>query len=293
MKRIIASIGVFLSMGVSVAWAQIVSEKVSFPGAHGEGFAYIEQVSATFQKPEGSTDKLPAVVILHGSGGIDGRGASYAAELNKHGFATLEVFMFVGNGRPNGGPTMTLTHAYGALKYLGGRQDINPQAIGVMGFSWGGVMSLRMASRRVYTAFSSDVGALNFTAHVPLYPVCWTHHKLATDPGARGYGTYSEFTGAPVLIFAGGQDDYDAPDDCKKFIEAVDKNAQAIVQLQFYPEATHGWDSPSSSSRTIYDPTARQGKGGWVLLRPDVQIANDSRKRTVEFFTQHLKTQVR
>ena len=293
MKHAMISIGIFLSTIGSTTCAQVSSENVVFPGAHGDGFAYMEQVSATFQKPENSKDKLPVVVILHGSGGIDGRGASYAAELNKNGFATLEVFMFVANGRPRGGSATTLTHAYGALKYLGARQDINPQAIGVMGFSWGGNMALRMASKSVYTAFSSDVGALRFAAHAPFYPVCWTHNKLALDASAAGYGTYAEFTGAPVLIFAGGQDDYGAPDDCKKFVEAVDMNARGTVQLQFYPDATHGWDSPASRSRTINDPVAHQGKGGRVRMWPDARVADDSRKRAVEFFTQHLKAQMR
>ena len=179
------------------------------------------------------------------------------------------------------------------MKYLGARQDVNPQAIGVMGFSWGGNMALRMASKSVHAAFSPDVGALRFAAHAPLYPVCWVHNQLALDASAAGYGTYAEFTGAPVLVFAGGQDDYGAPDDCKKFVEAVDKNARGTVQLRFYPDATHGWDSPPSRSRTIYDPAAHQGKGGSVRMWPDARVAEDSRQRIVEFFTQHLKAQAR
>jgi dienelactone hydrolase len=91
-----------------------------------------------FPTGEEAKGQVPAVVILHGSGGIDGRGEFHAKPLNAAGIATLEVFMFTSGNRPRGGSRSNFTHMYGALNYLANRHDIDPQRIGVMGFSWGG-----------------------------------------------------------------------------------------------------------------------------------------------------------
>ena len=40
--------------------------------------------------------KLPAVLILHGSAGVDARGDFYEAALNKAGIATLQIDMWQG-----------------------------------------------------------------------------------------------------------------------------------------------------------------------------------------------------
>jgi uncharacterized protein len=47
---------------------------------------------ATFVVPPKSA-AVPAVVVLHGSGGVDGRGAYHAEALHRRGIATLEVDM--------------------------------------------------------------------------------------------------------------------------------------------------------------------------------------------------------
>ena len=261
--------------------------KVSFPGAKAEGYKSVDKVTATLQMPEGTKNKVPAVIILHGSGGIDGRGNFYAEELNKNGIATLEVYMFTKGGRPRGGTKKTFTHAYGALRYLAERPDIDPKAIGVMGFSWGGVMSLRMASTFLTEVFMADTAGLRFAAHAPFYPLCWAHLRSANDPQDP---QYKALTGLPVLIFAGGKDDYDSsPEDCSKFLAVLPESTRSHVALQFYPDATHKWDS--QGHRTEFrDRFAHGGKGGWVNIKPDRKIAKDSRMKVVEFFSRTLKT---
>lgn len=259
-------------------------EKVSFPGAKSEGFAFAEQVSATLNTPESTIKPFPAVVILHGSSGIDGRGAYYADSLNGAGIATLEVFMFAPGQRPKGGHANNLTQAFGALKYLASRPDIDARRIGVLGFSAGGAISLRVASKSVNDSFRPSIGELRFAAHAPLYPVCWLHRKMASDPQDPGYGSYAALTGSPVLILAGGEDDFDGADGCQKFLETLPEAPRKQVQLQYYPKATHGWDALSRSWTTVYDPAGWQGKGGNVRIQPDAVTAKESRTRVTEFF---------
>ena len=104
-------------------------------------------VSATLEMPETATRPVPAVVVLHGSGGIDGRGEFHAKALRKVGYATLEVFMFEPGNRFKEGHISTLTHDYGALAYLEGRRDIIPAKIGALGFSCSVIPSSGARSR--------------------------------------------------------------------------------------------------------------------------------------------------
>lgn len=256
-------------------------EKVTFSGAEARGYSHAEVVSAELQIPKDAKGRTPAIVILHGSGGIDGRGRFHAEALNEAGFATLEVYMFDRGQRPRQGGVATLTHGFGALKYLAGRPDIDPGKIGVMGFSFGANMTLRMASKTVSDAFLPNASDPRFAAHAPFYPSCWVF---------KSAGDYQTLTGAPVLLFAGGRDDYEtSPDACKEFLDALPQSTRGHVALRFYPDATHGWDTQRGEPFTITDRYAFGGRGGLARIHPNPAVAEDSRKQVVEFFTRVLK----
>src|SRR2546421_5006080 len=48
--------------------------------------------------PRPGTDRLPAVVLLHGSGGVGGNLLDWESELNSLGFATFVLDAFTGRG---------------------------------------------------------------------------------------------------------------------------------------------------------------------------------------------------
>jgi hypothetical protein len=116
---------------------------------------------------------LPAVVILHGSAGVDFRGDFYARALNASGIATLEIDMWEARGIDTAAdrpplPLFTYPDAFGALKFLSEHPNIDPDRIGVIGFSWGGVIAMASATE----LYSSQFGeGLRFSAHVAHYPV--------------------------------------------------------------------------------------------------------------------------
>ena len=236
-------------------------------------------VPATLRIPQVASG-MPAVVIVHGSSGIDSRGPSYAAELNKAGIATLEIDMWAARGitgglnRPRSVPE-TLPDAYGAFTYLAANPAIDAKRIGIMGFSWGGVVSMLTATRP-YTDQYLAAG-VKFAAHAPNYPLCWVYNA------APGY-EFRSFTGAPVLIQGGELDTYDLPDTCPKLAQSLEATAPGLLSVRMYPNATHAFDRVSEPTTTVTDPFSHLGRGGDVLFEANPVAASQSRASTVAFF---------
>jgi dienelactone hydrolase len=243
---------------------------------------------------------LPAVLILHGSSGVDSRGDFYAEALNAMGIATLEIDMWEARGLGGGGdrpplPIYTYPDAFTALAYLSSREEIDPDRIGILGFSWGGFVSMASAEELYANTFG---GNLRFAAHVAHYPVCYgfnnTDISLLLPSDEKGT-QWLDLTGAPVLIQIGSEDDYDnGAENCRSLIdELIDPKDQRAVELAVYQGAYHAWDR-LLIPLTVYDPFADEGSffttgvAPMVEVLPDVQQAYASRKRVVQFFLQNL-----
>jgi dienelactone hydrolase len=233
-------------------------------------------IGGQLRMPANEGEAIPAVVILHGSAGLDSRGALYARALNDAGIATLEIDMWGARGLAGGGerpllPTFTLPDAFGALNYLANTPRIDVQRIGVLGFSWGGVMSL-LSAEQFYT---DNLGnGLQFAAHVAHYPVCWGYN--AGIPGI----IFNNLTGAPVLIQVGSLDDYDeggAP--CENLAASFPE-----VSVKVYPNAHHAWDR-LQPPLTVQDTFSHLGAGGEVNIIPNPGKANQSTKTAVSLFS--------
>lgn len=236
-------------------------------------------VPAELRMPRGQ--KLAAVVIVHGSSGIDSRGISYAKELNAAGIATLEIDMWAARGikdaagRPKSVPE-TLPDAYGALKYLAALSQIDSQRIGIMGFSWGGVVSMLSATAPYTQQYMAGSG-LAFAAHAPNYPICWVYNRVP------GYA-FTSFTGAKLFLQGGDLDTYDLPDTCPKLALALATAAPpGVLSVKMYANATHGFDR-TEAPVTISDPYSHLGKGGEVLMAANPEAAALARAATVAFF---------
>ena len=227
----------------------------------------------------GSQQSIPAALVLHGSAGVDSRGKFYIEALNDAGIATLEIDMWAARGLTGGGdrpalPTLTVPDAFGALKYLSEIPNIDAERIGIMGFSWGGVVTMLAATESYATLYGNG---LTFAAHVAHYPVCWGYN--IGIPGME----FHNLTGNPLLIQIGNLDDYDegsAP--CENLIASLSESEQLTTSLNVYPNAYHAWDRLQPSV-TVFDPFSHLGMGGDVEIVPNPGKAFQSRTKAVHF----------
>ncbi len=271
--------------------ALTIKAKLSLPPGKGKG-----KGSECFN----SKQPVPAVVILHGSAGVDSRGDFYTRGLTAEGIATLEIDMWEARGvvsaddRPSL-PLFTYPDAFAALQYLTTRPEIAPDKIGVLGFSWGGVISMAAAEELYAGQFG---GELEFAAHVAQYPVCYGYNNPSipplNPPSERGT-QWLDLTGAPVLIQIGTEDDYDnGADNCFSLIDdLIDPNDAKKVQVVAYEGAYHAWDRLQVPI-TVPDPFADEGSIFMTGIVPEVEIIPDvdhayqSLTKVVEFFRKNL-----
>lgn len=226
-----------------------------------------------------NVSKPPVIIIAHGSGGVDERGKLYSKYLTSNGFATLEIDMWSARGL-NGGLSRpkhvneTIPDILASIDYLKENKNINSNKIGLIGFSWGGVLSMLLSD-------SSYNAPSELKAMVANYPVCWAYNKVP------GYNFNNLRENINTLIISGKKDFYDAPDDCHNLIKSIDKTDQTKVKLLELNNATHGFDNKVASS-TFYDPYAYQGKGGEVPISFNSTATKKSLEEVISFFKTKL-----
>jgi dienelactone hydrolase len=187
--------------------------------------------------PRTGTDKLPAVVLLHGSGGMGANVDRWAHEFNASGIATFAVDSFTGRGlvsvsadQARLGRLNMILDAYRALELLATHPRIDAARIALMGFSRGGQSVLYSGMKRFQRLHGPE--ALEFAAYIPFYPSCGT--TFMDD---------ESLTDKPVRIHHGAADDYVPVAPCRAYVERLRK-AGKDVQLIEYPDAHHTFDNP-------------------------------------------------
>jgi len=265
------------------AFAQSIDapgEPVVIPGTEISGWGQVGEVHGRFGRPASATAKVPAVLILHGSNGVDGRGAFYAKALQEAGIATLEITMFPPGGRPPEGVRATMPHAAAALKWLAAQPDVDVQRLGVMGFSWGGMMSVLISSELIQERrLGKDVPKP--AAFAPFYPTC-SNLKRSFSPAA------TRMSATPMLIHVGTRDDYEEGErSCDSLIAMWPEVARKQVTVRYVEGATHGFDL--QTPKQFYDKFAHAGQGGMVSVVPSPKDAAEAREAVVSFFVKHLK----
>lgn len=186
-------------------------------------------------------NKVPAMVILHGSGGDwSGRSVNLAMHLARNGIAGLAVDTFTARNlrtsddyleRLDKAPIFTqMADALSALQALRSHPWIDISRIGVTGFSLGAGSTLYMMFEPVIENVLGKDGP-RFSAYAMFYGGC------SVD--------FEDFRveGSPVLIMMGEADESMSIPACEKFQMRL-QDMGVDVELKVYAGAGHGWDNP-------------------------------------------------
>jgi dienelactone hydrolase len=210
---------------------------------------------------------FPAMVVLHGCGGVGAGSRGWAARLAGWGYLAA----IVDSLRPRkladiceSGWLLTAElraqDAFGAATYLRTRPEIDGGRIGVIGFSHGGASAIAAALAQ---PGQSSPPRQPFRAAVAYYPHCPTSMatRFATD----------------LLIVAGEADDWNPVDRCRYFVQANAEEDHAPA-IEVYRGAMHAFDVPG------LDQLSASGR----RMRENPEAAAASSELTRHFLAQHL-----
>jgi dienelactone hydrolase len=236
--------------------------------------------------PEGASTEspVPAMVVVHGSGGIQpGREMEYGALLAENGYAALVIDYYTPRGATDDVSYMirvlsvtefdAVTDAYNGLRLLQTHPAIDPGRIGVMGFSYGGMATRIAMDQRV--ADSLLGGNPPFAAHIDYYGPCFQNFR---SPAA---------TGAPLLTLRGTEDASNELPACRRR-EAELRELGASVEAHVYEGVGHSWEAlrpraMSESSPYVsgcemdYDEQGRPMTAGQYIVNVPVETSREER----------------
>ena len=236
-------------------------------------------ITGELRIPQPGVDRLPAVVLLHGSGGASGLQDNWAREFNSLGIATLIVDSFTGRAIASTAPDQDrlsrlagVVDAYRALALLAKHPRIDPRRVVVMGFSRGGGAAHWSALKR-FLAMHGPGGGLVFAGHVALYPTC---NRIFVDG--------LDVVDKPIRIFHGAADDYVPAAGCRAYVERLRKAAKDIT-LTEYPGAHHVFDNPALKNPVKLPQAQTTRRCPLLEEAPDGRIVNSQTKQPFTYAT--------
>jgi len=200
-------------------------------------------IAGELRLPSLATDRLPAMVIVHGSGGILGNDDHWARELGDMGIATFIIDGFTPRGISNTGADQSqlglltmIYDSYRALDLLAKHPRIDPERIGIMGGSRGGLVALYAALKRFQGTYGSG---REFAVYLPFYAVCGMRFLDDENVSEK-----------PIRLFHGSADDYVPVAPCRSYVARLTK-AGKNVRLTEYSGAYHLFDDPIYPLRNL------------------------------------------
>ncbi len=197
-----------------------------------------QEISAALVRPAGA-GPFPAVVQLHGCGGVEAESYRWARWFADRGYVALVVDSFGPRnlkGDCQSGPdeppiTARLDDAFGALRYLQSLPFVRPDRIAAIGWSQGGVYamavingpSLERAAKR-----GVELPPVGFAAAIGVYP-------------GGCFSLVKEQVIRPLLVLIGAADDWTPAAKCEEMVTAM-RSRGADASIVVYPGAYHYFD---------------------------------------------------
>ena len=245
-----------------------------------------ETINATVTRPSGP-GPFPAVVILHGCGGLSPQLERWSRFFADHGYVGMVVDSFgprkvKGDCAPESPDdipvTARLDDALGALRWLQAQPDVRKDRIGAIGFSQGGVYAMSVVNgpslqRAAARGVKVEPG---FAAGVGVYP-----------GGCKSL--IPQLAVRPLLVLIGGADDWTPPSFCQQMVDSM-KSRGADAAIVVYPGAYHYFDVEEQKREYldyVGNDTKPGGRGATVSYQKEA--ATDAFRQAERFFAQHLK----
>jgi dienelactone hydrolase len=225
------------------------------------------ETRGTIHSPTGA-GPWPAIVVLHGCGGVSSRTSVWGKRLADWGYLALVLDSFTSRGVKSVcttpgvvTPNMRVADVADAIDSLAQRADVEKGRFGVIGFSHGGSTAIRATQK------GFDLAKRGLVASVAYYPGCNPAFDREVD--------------VPLLILIGDQDDWTRADRCRT-LQASGFVKPGLVEAVYYPDAVHAFDS-NVKDRTV------AGRGGKQhRLAYDPIAAPDAEARTRAFLAKYL-----
>lgn len=255
----IATVLIALSASESVS-AQTLEEGQT-------GYVYYESdsgdvtLNGKIQLPDRVERQVPAIILVHGSGGIGYREDAWGELFRDNGYATMVIDMFgprnftAMSGR-NVGSAQDIFDAFNVLIK---HPNVDPDQISVMGWSWGANLTV---SSTLHTKENGNGHTLK--SMVSMYPNC-----QLTGVSEKG----SEK--AEILVVIGSKDTYTNVELCEELVATASARGRR-ARLIVYDGAYHGFDGDKSLTFT-------HGSLGTHTVRSDWEVTKRARKDVLSF----------
>jgi dienelactone hydrolase len=247
-------------------------------------------IDATLVRPAGN-GPFPAVVQLHGCGGLEPESYRWSQWFADHGYVALVVDSFGPRGvkgdcrsGPDEPPvTARLDDALGALVFLQSQPFVKGDRVAAIGWSQGGVYamsvingpSLERAKKR-----GVALPAVGFASAIGVYPGGCT--SLTNQQVIR-----------PLLVLIGGADDWTPAERCQRMVEAM-KERGADTAIVIYPGAYHYFDVEGQPLEVLPDVENELKPGGHgATVSYQAAAATDTKRQVETFLARTLGTAAR
>jgi len=263
-----SAIGVLATLAVAIAHAALVSKTLSENIAphietipiqtltisdeqflKGDASGSPTTISGTLKVAQGS-GRLPLVILLHGSGGIEENAIVWERLFASLDISTFEINSFTGRGivstvadQSQLGRLNMILDLYRSLAILAAHPRVDPNRIAVMGFSRGGQAALYATLKRFQRMWNPS--GIDPAAYIALYAPCITT-----------YIDDIQVTDHPIRIFHGRSDDWVEIAPCRAYFNRLRVTSKNVQMIE-YPNTWHAFDYSSLPSKPINVPYAQ------------------------------------
>jgi dienelactone hydrolase len=263
MRRALAILLLVLAAGVAQA------QTVRFPSAAVGNVAAGPELTGWLYRPAGP-GPFPAIVLAHPCNGVSEHTATWGRLLASWGYVTVAPDSFgprgeksvCGRGRAVSGQARVADVA-GAIDFLNAQPFVKRNAIGLIGHSHGGWTTMRSVQANF------GLAQRGLRAAVAYYPSCSAQ--------------FDRNVAVPTLVLIGDKDDWTPAEDCRR-LQAAGFAQPSLVEVVYYPNAYHSFDSRAVGDRTI---TVADGKSHRLAYDP--AAGPDAEARARAFFDRYLK----